>query len=257
MTLYITEVLGRATQGRTQPYICRCDDGDVYFVKGRSATRKGLIHEWLCGHLAQALALPVAPFALAQVPQELMDADLSGWLSELGEGAVFASRKVFGQELAMAQVSDVDVNVRRDLPVFDWWVRNGDRCLTARGGNVNLLWQPQAVMRSEDDERMLTGQLAVIDHNLAFDADFSPLDFCQTHVFAADITETFSDFVLRESYRHRLSEALAGLEAAWNNLPAAWHFVDAEQTVLTAYAKADVWTTLRRAESPDFWNLPA
>jgi hypothetical protein len=138
MTLNVTEVLGRSIQGRTQPYICRCDDGEVYFVKGRSATRKGLIHEWLCGHLAQALGLPIAPFAIAHVPSELMAADFSGWMGELGEGAAFASRKVLGQELAMAQVADIDVALRRDVLVFDWWVRNADRSLTMHGGNVNL-----------------------------------------------------------------------------------------------------------------------
>lgn len=257
MTLAVTEVLGRSEQGRTHPYICRCDDGEVYFVKGRSATRRGLIHEWLCGHLAQALDLPIAPFDLAHVPQELMEADLSGWLADLGEGPAFASRKVLGQELSMAQVPDIAVDLRRDVLLFDWWVRNGDRTLTSRGGNVNLLWQPGALARDEDDVRVATSQLAVIDHNLAFDLDFSARDFCLTHVFAADIADTFSDFVLRETYTHRLSAALPGLEDAWNNLPSAWQFVDMEQTIPTAYPKAAVWATLQRVESPDFWNLPA
>ncbi len=256
MTLNVVEVLARSEQGRTKPYICRCDDGDVYFVKGRSATRKGLIHEWLCGHLAQALGLPIAPFGLAHVPQELMEADLSGWLSELGEGPAFASRKVLGQELAMAQVSAIDTALRRDVLVFDWWVRNGDRCLTAKGGNVNLLWEGRGVVRNEDDERIITGQLAVIDHNLAFDAAFSAVDFCQTHVFAADITSVFSDVVMREDYKRRLSAALAGLEAAWNNVPLAWQYVDPEQTIPTDYPKPDIWALLHRVESPDFWNLP-
>jgi hypothetical protein len=257
MTLQITEILARSTQGRTQPYICRCDDDEVYFVKGRTATRQGLINEWLCGHLAQALALPIAPFAIAHVPDELIEADLSGWLGDLGPGAVFASRKVLGQELATAQVFDIKEALRRDVLVFDWWVRNGDRCLTARGGNVNLLWQPLVSARNEDDERMATGQLAVIDHNLALDKDFSPTDFCQTHVFAADLADTFSDFVLREQYKTRLSQALARLDDAWNNLPATWHFVDSEQTLPTDYPKADVWAMLERIESPTFWNLPA
>ena len=256
MTVNVVEVLGRSEQGRTQPYICRCDDGDVYFVKGRSATRQGLIHEWLCGHLALAMGLPIAPFELAYVPAELMEADLTKWLAELGEGPVFASRKVLGQELAMAQVSAIDVALRRDVLVFDWWVRNADRCLTARGGNVNLLWQPRAVGRNDDDERTVTGQLAVIDHNLAFDKAFSAADFCSTHVFAADVNDVFSDFVMREAYKTRLSAALAGLEAAWNNVPLAWQFVDAEQTIPTAYPKQDIWALLHRVESPDFWNLP-
>jgi hypothetical protein len=164
------------------------------------------------------MGLPIAPFDLAYVPSELMEADLTKWLADLGEGAVFASRKVLGQELAMAQVSAIDPALRRDVLVFDWWVRNGDRCLTAKGGNVNLLWEGRGVVRNEDDERIVTGQLAVIDHNLAFDAAFSAADFCQTHVFSGDIAELFSDFVMRESYKSRLSAALAGLEAAWNNV---------------------------------------
>lgn len=256
MTLHVTEVLGRSAQGRTQPYICRCDDGEVYFVKGRSATRKGLIHEWLCGHLAQALGLPIAPFAVAYVPVELIDADFSGWLADLGAGAAFASRKVLGQELAAVQIPDIDVALRRDLLVFDWWVHNADRCLTVHGGNVNLLWRPIGFARDEDDARVGLDQLAVIDHNLAFDATFSAQVFCQTHVFVGDVAETFSDFVLRAEYQRRLSVALGGLETAWNNQPADWHFVDLEQTIPTEYAKADVWALLHRCAASEFWNLP-
>ena len=72
MTLEVVEIIGRSEQGFTKPYICRCDDGEVYFVKGRSATRRGLINEWLCANLADAFGLPIAPFALAEVPQELI-----------------------------------------------------------------------------------------------------------------------------------------------------------------------------------------
>lgn len=185
-----------------------------------------------------------------------MDADFSGWLVDLGAGAAFASRKVLGQELAVAQVTDIKVDVRRDVLVFDWWVRNADRCLTVPGGNVNLLWQPIGLIRDDDDARVGSGQLAVIDHNLAFDDTFSAKDFCQTHVFAGDIAETFSDFVLRAEYQSRLSVALAGLEATWNNVPADWHFVDVEQTIPTEYAKADIWALLHRCAASEFWNLP-
>lgn len=51
MSLTIVEVLERSVQGRTEPYVCRGDDGEVYFAKGRSATRRGLIAEWLCVRL--------------------------------------------------------------------------------------------------------------------------------------------------------------------------------------------------------------
>lgn len=47
MSLTVVEVLERSKQGRTEPYICRCDDGEVYFVKGQSATRPVLIPDSL------------------------------------------------------------------------------------------------------------------------------------------------------------------------------------------------------------------
>jgi hypothetical protein len=258
MTLQVVEILGRSQQGRTQPYICRCDDGDVYFVKGRSATRHGLINEWLCAHLAAALGLPIAKFEIVEVPQELIDADLSQSLADLGAGAVFASQKVMGQEFGAAQLADVASALRRDVLVFDWWIRNGDRTLTHRGGNANLLWQPyMTTIEPRDEQVEMMGQLSVIDHNLAFDEEFSEVDFCLTHVFAADLALTFSDFVLRQAYKDRLSLALANLDTAWNNLPPTWHFVDVEQTIASAYPKAQVWQTLRRISQDDFWNLPA
>ena len=251
MSLVIVEVIERSIQGRTEPYICRGDDGEVYFVKGRSATRQGLINEWLCANLAQALGLPIAPFAIADVPRDLMDADLTGWLKDLGAGPVFASRKVMGQDLTASQVQHIPLAVRRDVLVFDWWVRNDDRHLTALGGNVNLLWQPSAQV---DDAEC---GLVVIDHNLALDDHFSAQAFCQTHVFAGDLAETFSDFVLRQTYSNRLLQAMEVWEQAWNNLPLAWNFVDLEQTVPYAYPRAKVMAMLDLAQSPDFWNLPA
>ena len=33
-SVVIEEVLGRSLQGKTQPFICRGDDGETYYVKG-------------------------------------------------------------------------------------------------------------------------------------------------------------------------------------------------------------------------------
>ena len=180
-----------------------------------------------------------------------MDADLTGWLKDLGAGPVFASHKAMGQDLTASQVQHVPLAVRRDVLVFDWWVRNDDRHLTALGGNVNLLWQPSAQV---DDAE---SGLVVIDHNLALDNDFSAQAFCQTHVFAGDLADTFSDFVLRQTYSNRLLQSMEVWEQAWNNLPLAWNFVDLEQTVPYAYPRAEAMAMLDLAQSPDFWNLPA
>ncbi|WP_311548610.1 HipA family kinase [Paraburkholderia atlantica] len=69
----IAEILGRATQGITRPFICRGEDEQLYFVKGRHAGRRSLVAEWLGSSMAAAFGLPVAPFRIAQVQEELIN----------------------------------------------------------------------------------------------------------------------------------------------------------------------------------------
>ena len=64
MSLEIVEIMGRAQQGVTQPFICRGEDDQVYFVKGRGAGRRSLICEWIAGQLGRLLGLPIAPFGI-------------------------------------------------------------------------------------------------------------------------------------------------------------------------------------------------
>jgi hypothetical protein len=47
MPLSIVEILGRSKQGRTRPFLCCCDDDQLYFVKGRDAGHRSLLCEWL------------------------------------------------------------------------------------------------------------------------------------------------------------------------------------------------------------------
>jgi len=244
MTLTIVEVLQRSIQGRTRPYICRADDGEVYYVKGRSATRNGLIAEWLCAELATAFGLPIAPYTLASVPEELIEADSTRWLSDLGAGEVFASRKVDAVEMTAVHRERTPPALRQDLLVFDWWVRNGDRTLTERGGNPNLLW------KHEDD-----GGLVVIDHNLAFDPEFSIDAFRTGHVFADEIPGLFSDFLARDAYRQRLRQALNDWQAACAMIPHPWNFVDPEMTIPATFSLDQALALLRRHEQDEFWSL--
>lgn len=244
MTLTIIEVLQRSIQGRTKPYICRADDGAIYYVKGRSATRNGLMAEWLCAELATAFGLPIAPYTLASVPEELIEADTTGWLADLGGGEVFASRKVDSVEMTAVHRDHTPPEVRRDLLVFDWWVRNDDRTLTERGGNPNLLW------KHEDG-----GQLVVIDHNLAFDPAFSVEGFRTSHVFADEIPGLFSDFLARDAYRQRLHQALSAWQGACAMIPRPWNFVDAEMTIPATFSLDQTLALLRRCEQDEFWSL--
>jgi hypothetical protein len=245
MPLTVTEILGRAQEGRTRPYICRCDDGEVYFVKGKSATRFGLISEWICARLCTALDLPIAQYGIANVPDELIAADLTGQYLELGEGPAFASCRVNATNLARGHIRSVPVPLRRDVILFDWWIHNADRTLTEMGGNPNLLWMPGS-----------PGALKMIDHNLAFDSDFDAIDFLDLHVFAGEVRELFSDFLLRDSYAARFANALESWSDICDTLPDAWRFIDTEKTMPVEYPIEAVKTLLDRALTDSFWQLP-
>lgn len=171
MAIEITEVMRRSRQGVTQPYICRGDDGYVYFVKGFGAGRRSLLCEWIGSSLALEIGLPVAPLDIVHVPEELMELSFSQDLRDLGSGAAFGSRECATSELTYSRVDEVASELQQKVLAFDWWVRNADRTLSAKGGNPNLLWDEKA------------NQLVVIDHNQVFDPAFNASEFMTYHVF--------------------------------------------------------------------------
>lgn len=240
--LAIVEILDRSEQGTTRPFLCRCDDERLYFVKGRGAGHRGLLSEWLTGHLAKAFGLPVPEFAVAHAPQGLVDLHPEG--RDLGWTPLFASqRAAFAQDLTVSQRNSVLTALRRDVLVFDWWVRNGDRTLTALGGNPNLLW--------------VAGDrgLVVIDHNLAFDLEFDAAQFAENHAFSDQIPFVFQDLVEPLGYAARFQRALAVWPDACNNAPKAWWFVDEEQTVPTDFDPVAALAMLNRCTTQEFWRL--
>lgn len=46
MPLAIVEIIKQADQGLSSPFLCRGDDGELYFVKGRASGRASLWAEW-------------------------------------------------------------------------------------------------------------------------------------------------------------------------------------------------------------------
>ena len=240
--LQVVEILERSEQGVTRPFLCRCDDDHLYYVKGRGAGRSSLLCEWLAGHLALEFGLPIPPFAIVQAPQSLVELFPEG--GELGAGPAFGSRVVaHTQELSVSHLGDVPVQLQRDVLMFDWWVRNSDRTLTSLSGNPNLLWDADAK------------QLVVIDHNVAFDHDFSILAFSETHVFHQEVPKVFQDLVERLSYAKRLHAALAAWPAACQNVPDEWWFADEEHTVPANFDPDAVLASLNRCTHEDFWRL--
>lgn len=245
MSLTIVEVIGRSEQGRTRPFLCRGDDGEVYFVKGLPvATPRGLVAELISARLGERFGLPIAPWFVADLPSELIEADPVQY-RDLGVGSVFASQRVHAVEMAFEHRQLVPVQLRRDLLAFDWWIRNSDRSLSEVGGNPNLLWNPAG-----------DRGLVVIDHNLAFDGAFSASDFTATHVFADEVPGVFGDLVTRQMYVERFQEALAGWQEDCDNVPLSWGFRDPEQTISAGPLLDEFRRILDRAFEDDFWLLP-
>lgn len=239
----IVEVIRRSEHGVTEPFLCRGDDGARYFVKGMGgAGCRSLVCEWICGRLAQELGLPVAPFEIVNVPSALVTVDSPLKLRELGPGPAFGSCLQQSAELTMSAAADVPAAQRRDVLLFDWWIKNRDRTLSARGGNPNLFWEP--------DDR----ELVVIDHNVAFEFDLQFDDFIEYHVFSNDRAATFGDFIRRRDYTERLSSALDGWDAICAEIPPEWLFLDADMLDPINLDLNQVHQLLSRFEQDAFWN---
>ena len=241
-TVVIEEVTGRAHQGMTRPFICRGEDGLIYYVKGIGASRRSQVAEWVCAKLATEFGLPIADYALAKIPQALIDARVQADIHELGAGLAFGSCQVpHAQEFTISLADRVDDDLALDVLVFDWWVRNEDRKLTALGGNPNLLWDVSA------------DELKVIDHNLAFDQTFKPDDFLAGHVFRDHWNRVFSDLDLRQHYLVRIESCLQSLEGVRDSIPNSWWWLDEGVPANVTWEEIEV--VLLRACKPQFWDF--
>lgn len=238
MPLTIVEIIKQAEQGMSSPFLCRADDGALYFVKGRASGRASLWAEWLAGHLGRAFGLPIPPFCIVEVPAALIR-ECPPALRPLGAGPAFASRLAENCQWLEPSVAPlVAQSLQRDILVFDWWLHNGDRTL----GNPNLLW------------RAASAELIVIDHNQAFDPDFSSKDFWSHHLFAAQGDAVFHDLVEQAQYTERLLAALSVWDEACDNAPSEWQWENDEQDIPARFAPVAAKTLAARCTHPDFWR---
>lgn len=241
-SIQVVEYIRRSEQGVTKPFICKCDDGFLYYLKGRSAGKFTLLREWLAGCLAKGFDLPIAEFSQVYVPPELTAALSMPELDDLGTGMVFGSRSIGpAQEFTVSHINSVPVATQRDIFTFDWWVHNDDRSLTYRGGNPNLLWDS------------LAGKVAVIDHNLAFADDFDSKTFMDLHVFS----NTYRDWLSEQDYTMRFDAALATWDDACSMIPDDWLYQDEEHTLPVKFDFNVVLDLLNRYKLPGFWRVPS
>lgn len=240
MPLTIVEIIKQADQGLSSPFLCRGDDGALYFVKGRASGRASLWAEWLAGHLGRAFGLPIPPFCIAEVPAILIR-ECPPELRPLGSGPAFASRKVEAvQWLELAGAPGIAPALQRDILVFDWWLHNIDRTR----GNPNLLWYSG------------NRELVVIDHNQAFDPAFAAVDFWAHHLFAGQRDAVFGDLAEQARYAERLTAALSVWEDACDNVPPEWRWENDEQDIPTLFDPVAAKTLAARCLTPDFWRMP-
>ncbi len=208
MTVNIVEIISRSTQGITRPFICRGDDGWLYYVKGHGAGRQALIAEWIAGNLGKRLGLPIPDFKQAVMPDNLARLSAREDIADLGAGIGFASQMIPNtDELTYLYIGQIDEALRAKILLFDWWTANGDRTLTEHGGNPNILW----VHRDHKPY--------VIDHNLAFDKAALP-DFWSQHIFLESRAAWTSAF--RQTMESLMHAALQELEHWWREMPSGW-----------------------------------
>src|ERR1044071_1356352 len=135
----IVEIVGRSSQGITRPFLCRSEQGVLYYAKGKRAGTRALISEWIAGHLGRAMDLPLPEFDQLDIPSALVEFSARSDVHELGRGVVFGSRCVENVcDLSFLAIDQIDIQLRATVLLHDWWIQNSDRTLTDSGGNPNL-----------------------------------------------------------------------------------------------------------------------
>lgn len=239
----ITEIISRSDQGRTQPFLCRGDDGVEYFVKGRHAGLRSLCCEWIAARLAQAFGLPTPHPVICEVPEELIASSVRSDAAELGAGPAFGSTFVENiTELTVRTAHLVGEDTRRWVLLFDWWVRNGDRTLTEFGGNPNLFWSNGGL------------GLVVLDFNLTFDRQLGEKEFWTTHAFRLAASGWDAEF--RAEAEGRMEAVLSRLPEIWEELPVGWRYLDGDPTLPESLSRTEVESILGRFRNDPslFWG---
>lgn len=238
----IQEVIKKSDQGYGDAHYCQGVNSKHYWVKGLAALRNCQINEWIAGHLAKRLGLPIANFCLVKISEEFYFYMPDEFKVGLGYGPAFASEHVEGASELIAKLLDsVPIELKRELLLFDYWVQNEDRTI----GNPNLLWLPEA-------ERLI-----VIDHNLAFDESFDEKKFFGAsnagHIFRSVKDDLFSDLVSVDESRVRLVEALSIFDDVVGKIPPEWMFADLDASYNAGIDIERKRQILERCNNERFW----
>lgn len=266
-TITITEILGRAEQGMTRPFVCNANHWMTCYVKGAYAGRRSLCCEWVAGWLANTVlrgrSMGVPDIAIAEVPRALIEGSSRADIRDLGAGRVFASMRIEGgQELSWSSAQGWPEETMAALLLLDLWIQNEDRSLSAKGGNPNLLVTQIPPLPDDDPEGALwkdqprREMLWVYDFNLAFDDQFDRAQFFDAHVFGGMLKQWPEGF--RERMEPRLREALDRLPGLFAELPPEWLHLDGDESLPVQLDVERVTSLLNLpfTEPDTFWKLP-
>ncbi|MGL6475224.1 HipA family kinase [Aeromonas hydrophila] len=241
-----TSIHREMDDGRTRARLCSCCDGNDYVIKTLGEIPPyELIAEWVCGHLAIAFGLPVPPCKLViDMPRLIKQVD--GICNEPEDTVGFASQfQANTVTLNMHAAISVSPQLKTDILVFDAWVKNGDRTLSAQGGNVNLL---QDMLNQQ--------QLWVFDHNLALKPDEDMVNLATHHVFCGNNSGvSLDDIVTRANYETRIQLCMEQLPQIIDAIPDEW-IAEANSSRNDGKDVINdiIYPILNRYNDPDFWN---
>lgn len=237
----IIEIQQRMSQGFTKPWLCLGDDNKKYVVKRLNATYQGCIYEWVSAKLGQTIGLPIPRCCLVYIDESLVEYD-SDLIYDLGCGIGFATEYQEDlQEVSVERINSADKGILKDLFLFDYWINNEDRTLGERGGNPNLYYN------------VVSKELVVFDHNLAFDKKFTIDELKRCHVAGSAFrgqTDMFVPEIDRQNLYSRFATAFQGLDDILEDIPEEW---------LEGIADADgeierIKVVLGKYQTDEFWE---
>ncbi len=233
----VVELIRRSKQGQTTPWICRLSDGNIYYIKGVEALHRGLIVEYLCAELGRSLGIPIPSSTIAYLDSELLRYSPEA-KDNFGDNAcyVFASKEVKNlAELKYSDLALINPQVAKLLFFFDYLIQNEDRTLTEKGGNPNLFMD------------QINSELAVFDHNLAFDEDYDFESYKNMHACSLFWFDVQLELNFKNEMLDKLPIAIEALAEYAKGIPDEW--LERCDGLL-----AEIFTKLDLYKTDKFWE---
>lgn len=231
---------GVTEQGFSKPFKFIASDQNMYYVKQQKECR---VKEWLAANLAMKWGLPIAPFSLVRLEEDLLDEIDSKHKGPCGlkPGVFFGSKHV--DNCRWVEHNDLekiisDNDFRQNLLIFDCWIQNQDRT----SGNTNLIF-------NEKEQKTF-----VIDHNQAFDDCFCMDSFFNNHVFGCEWEKIKQDFFILPQLQEKMRSAFSIFDEAVNKIPDDWHWFNDEHDIPLLLNLEKIKKSLEEKCNAEFWR---